>query len=168
MAKSKREIPKVPEEEKEELNLGRTEEPKPKHKLDGRLDEIIELIIDGHTYRTIAAHCRVSLSTLHAYLNLPEHSARAREALNFSASTYADKAEQVIIDVDEQSETGPLSFQKVRELAHHYRWKAAKRAPKEYGEKLDVTSKGEKVNNTIPNLTPEQIKALNEKPDGIG
>ncbi len=134
------------------------------HVLDNRIDEIIDLILDGHTYRTIADHLRVPLTVLHRYISREEHSARAREAIEFSASTFADKAEQVIMDVPDSGETAQMAFQKARELAHHYRWKAAKRSPGGYGDKVDVTSKGEKIvampplqvfNNAPPMATDE-------------
>ena len=163
MAKSKREIHKVPKQEKEELNLGKTDEPKPKHKLDGRLDEIIDLILDGHTFRTIADHLRVPLTVLHRYISREEHSARAREALELSAATFADKAEQVMLDVPEKGETCQMAFQKARELAQHYRWKAAKRSPKKYGDRIDHTTGGEPIE-----MKPQPLIVYNTAPPLAG
>jgi len=84
----------------------------------------------------------VSLGTLHNFLH-NEHSPRAREALDYSASTYADKAENVLKDIDKESNT--VEMARARELSNHYRWKAGKRSPKEYGDRVqqDVKHSGE-------------------------
>ena len=43
------------------------------------------------------------------------------------------------------------------------KWVASKLNPKKYGDKVDVTSGGEKINNSNPYLTPEQKKLLDDK-----
>ncbi|MCY1243810.1 hypothetical protein D9M72_568450 [compost metagenome] len=43
---------------------------------------------------------------------------------------------------------------KARELASHFRWKASKANPREYGEKLEIDQK-----TTITDLTEEQLDA---------
>lgn len=119
----------------------------PKNKQDKKpisIKKVIDLLIEGKSYRTIAELLKIPLSTLHYFTSMPEHSARVREALEYSASTFADKAEQVLTSLVFNS--SPISFQRARELAHHYRWKASKRNPKKYGDRIDVTSKDEKVN----------------------
>jgi len=122
-------------------------------KLDGKLDEIIEMLIDGDSYRVVAKKLNVPLSTLHDYTSKSEHSARVREALLYSASTFDDKAEQVLKDAD----SNLVEVQRARELAQHYRWKASKRAPKIYGDKLDVTSDGEQIKGTIVKWGDKEI-----------
>mgnify|MGYP006217686967 CR=1 FL=1 len=67
-----------------------------KSKLNGKIDEIIEMIIDGKTYRQMAEKFNVSLGCLHAYTSLDEHSARVKQALDYSASTYDDQAEEIL------------------------------------------------------------------------
>lgn len=105
------------------------------------VEEIISMLIDGKTYRKIADELNTPLSTLHDFTSKPEHSARVRQALEYSASTYADQAEEVLI----KAEGNLVEIQRARELAQHYRWKASKRSPKKYGDKLDVTTDGEKI-----------------------
>jgi hypothetical protein len=113
--------------------------------LEGKIDEIVEMLIAGDSYRAIAEKLDVPLSTLHKYTSTSEHSARAKEALLYSASSFDDKAEEVLLNAP-----GTLvEIQRAKELAQHYRWKAAKRAPKIYGEKIDVTSDGEKLKGSI-------------------
>lgn len=107
--------------------------------LENKIDEIIELLISGKSYRDIAEIMDVPLTTLHDFTSKSEHSARVREALEYSASSFDDKAEKVLIDA---KGTIP-EIQRAKELAQHYRWKASKRSPKKYGDKLDVEHSGE-------------------------
>ena len=107
--------------------------------LDEHIDEIIDLIIDGLTYREIAKKYNCNVSTVHRLLTSEQHSARANQALATSASQYADKAEQVLKD----AEADKFEMQRARELAHHYRWKAAKRNPSKYGERIKTENKNE-------------------------
>lgn len=101
-------------------------------KLDGRIDEIVEDILEGKTFRYMAAKYDCALGTLHSYVNKDEHSARVRNALEISASSYADKAEEVL----QQAENDKGELMRARELAQHYRWKAGKRNPKKYGDRV--------------------------------
>lgn len=123
-------------------------------KLEGKIDTIIEMIIQGDSYRIVANYLEVPLSTLHDYTSKSEHSARVREALLYSASTFDDKAEQVLKDAASNS----VEVQRARELAQHYRWKASKRAPKQYGDKLDVTTLGEKISTTVIKWGDKEIE----------
>lgn len=128
-------------------------------KLEGKIDEIIDLLIDGKTYRQIAESYNVSISTLHYFLSLPEHHARAKTALSISADQYADKAEETLINAKATKE----ELMRARELAQHYRWKAAKRDPSRYGDKLAVEQSGTVRNiNLNTNLTPEDIKTISD------
>lgn len=111
------------------------------------IDTIVDMIIDGKTFREIARHYKVALSTLNEYSTKTEHSARVAEALMISAATYADKAEEVLHDITKDSNT--VEMARARELAQHYRWKAAKRNPRSFGDKVDVTSNGQTVNIPI-------------------
>ena len=106
------------------------------------------MILEGYTFRKIADIYNVPLSTLHYTLNKVEHSARVRNALDISASSYADKAEEVLIDAVGTKE----ELQRARELAQHYRWKAGKRSPKKYGEsstlKLDAEVSDKRIDTS--------------------
>ena len=101
------------------------------------IDEIIEDIIEGLTFRKISEKRGIALSTLHDFCSKPEHSARVRLALELSAQTYDEKAEEVLIDaISDRTE-----IQRARELSQLYRWRAAKRNPKKYGERQEVEMK---------------------------
>jgi cytidylate kinase len=116
------------------------------------IEQLLEYIHEGLTYRQMAVKFGVKLSTLADFTARNEHSARVRAALQLSADTYADKAEQVLIDSKGTKE----ELMRARELSQYYKWKASKRCPKTYGEKLDVdhTSKGERIIPTI-NILPK-------------
>ena len=43
------------------------------------------------------------------------------------------------------------------------KWALSKMNPKKYGDKVDVTSGGEKINNSNPYLTPDQKKLLDDE-----
>lgn len=113
--------------------------------LDGKIDEIVEFLLEGYSFRQIADKLKVKLTTLHDFTQRSEHSARVREALEYSAQTFDDKAEEVLISAEGTKE----ELMRARELAQHYRWKAAKRNPRRYGDKVDVTTDGEKLPATL-------------------
>lgn len=119
-------------------------------KLDNHIDEIEEMIIEGSTFRVIAEKYNCSISTLHRFISKKEHSARISIALEVSADSYADKAEQTLID----AKRNKIEMTRARELAQHYRWKAGKRCPKRYSNNIDITSKGERIPG------PDSIKVI--------
>jgi len=123
-------------------------------KIELNLDEIVEMILQGDSYKTIAQKLGINLSTLHKFTSNPNHSARVREALIISASTFDDKAEQVLKD----AKGNMIEIQRARELAQHYRWKASKRAPKVYGDKLDLTTDGKELPTTTIAWGGKEIK----------
>ena len=96
------------------------------------IEKLLDHISDGKTYREMATEFDVKLSTLSDFIAKPEHSARVKEALRLSADTYADKAEQVLIDAKGTKE----EIMRARELSQYYKWKASKRSPKDYGDKI--------------------------------
>ena len=105
-------------------------------KLDGAIEAVLERIVEGKTFREMAAEFEVSISTLHAFLTKDEHSARTRAALALSSSQYAEKAELTLLEAVGTKE----ELSRAKELAQHYRWMASKRNPALFGEKVDVTS----------------------------
>lgn len=111
------------------------------------IEKACELLLEGKTYREIGEHFDVSISMLHRFFSIEEHSARVREALSISADSYADMAERVLIEANWDSEMGDFDLKKARELSQFYKWKAAKRNPRRYAEKVDIdhTSGGDKI-----------------------
>ena len=128
-------------------------------KLIGKIDEIIELFIKGKSYRDVADIMDVPLTTLHDFTSKSEHSARIREALEYSASSFDDKAEQILLDCPPDRD----AVSRARELAQHYRWKASKRSPKKYGDKLDITTDGDKITTPVITAIDKDGKVIDGK-----
>lgn len=109
------------------------------------IDAIIDRIGDGENLILIARDYNLSVSGILKILTKEDYKSLYEGALIASAHTYADKGEQVLKD----AERDKVEIIRARELAQHYRWMAGKRNPRKYGDKIDVTSDGEKVNQTI-------------------
>lgn len=96
------------------------------------LDYICTMLAAGEMLTDIAAELGVSRFTLTAWMNSDfNRSARAREARRLGAAMWDEKAE-----VELRKARTPLAMARARELAHHYRWRAAKLSPREYGDRL--------------------------------
>ena len=126
-------------------------------------DDIWELLIQGKTYRYIAEHFGVKLSTLADFLAKPEHSARKRECLLISADIFADLAEEAFMQISDNAQNGEIMRQ--RELGQFYKWKSAKRNPKIYSERADgdesETKKYEPPQINV-HISPEAIAKAKE------
>lgn len=118
--------------------------------LDSRLDidVVCALLEQGWMQAAIARKLKVDPGDLSVWLRDDQRSLRAREARIRSAANLADKAEQVLM-----AARSSLSLGKARELAHHYRWKASKMNPGEYGDKVqaqvDLTAQVTHITCTI-------------------
>lgn len=101
------------------------------------IDAICDMIAAGKSLTEIARKAKVSIGTLRRWFEADTaRSARARETRAKTAQFWDEKAEAEI-----RNAKSTLGMAKARELAHHYRWRASKIAPAEYGEKLDLTAK---------------------------
>ena len=103
------------------------------------VDAVCEMIVDGASYAHIASSAGVSKSAFIAWVARDaDRSARVREARILSAQTFDELAE---LSISQASDVFELS--RAKELAHHYRWRAAKRSP-EYRENkgVEVTGAG--------------------------
>jgi len=90
-----------------------------------------EQVLELRTLSQIAQDADVALSTLIGWIAAdPDRSARVRDARRLAAEAWVEKAEQVLADAKTNFE-----FQKARELAHHYRWRASKISP-QYNDKV--------------------------------
>lgn len=108
------------------------------------LESVCHLIVSGATMTELAAKAGVSLGTLIVWIEAdPERSARAREARVQSARLWDEKATKAIEDAPDK-----FNLDKAKELAHHYRWRASKIAPKEYGD--STTLRGDKESPLVP------------------
>ncbi len=116
------------------------------------IEKILTRIRNGKTLTKIAKELDVSVSWLSEWLSNPERSARAIEARTQSAFVWDDKAEDKL-----EEAADPFELSRAKELAHHYRWRASKIAPKQYGEKVEQTHTGEvrfvRVDTGVPRPT---------------
>ena len=104
--------------------------------LAGYEDEIIARIEAGEMLTAIAVSLGVDRANFNAWLKADKlRSARAHDARVSASAAWDEKAEQGIADAAD-----PFELSKAKEMAHHYRWRASKIAPKVYGDKLDVTA----------------------------
>lgn len=108
-------------------------------KLEGKLDEILDMFRDGSTYRAVCASFDVSSRTMSKFLSLPENVDQYRTVLQESADAYVDKAEEALLNAPADK----IELYRARELSQHYRWLASKRNPKRFGDRIEVDQKTE-------------------------
>jgi len=114
------------------------------------LDAVCADLANGTTLTDISKSLDVVLGSLLAWCEAePERSARVRESRTKAARLWDEKAAERI-----DSAKNPFELAKAKELAFHYRWRASKTAPKEYGEKLDLNHSGE-----IRSLRDDQLES---------
>lgn len=114
------------------------------------LDAICRDIADRKTLTAISEDLGVSVGSLLTWIESDsERSARVREARAATASLWDEQAE-----VEIRAASDPLQLAKARELAFHYRWRATKIAPREYGDKVEVAAR----------MTLEQLVGSSLKP----
>ena len=102
------------------------------------IEAVCERLANGVTMTAIAEEIGVTVGKLSQWIaSDEEHSARAREARIHAARIWDEKALSVI-----EQALDPFELQRAKELAHHYRWRASKTAPKEYGEKTTTEHTG--------------------------
>jgi len=100
------------------------------------IDDLCARIESGQRLTAIADDLGIAVQTLRPWIDADHsRSARAREARVKSAAAFDEIALRRIEQAGDKFE-----LDKAREVAHHLRWRAAKIAPKEYGDKLDVTA----------------------------
>jgi len=98
------------------------------------VDAICDDLCAGSSLTGIANEYGVSLGTLLSWVGADsERSARVRETRAAMAKVWDERAEDEIRQADDE-----FKLKKARELAQHYRWRATKVAPGEYGEKVEV------------------------------
>lgn len=109
------------------------------------VDLICDDILMGLSYEVIADKYEVTYGVLHRFISNTDNSARVIIARQQSADIFDSKAERVLID----AKSTLTEITRARELASHYRWKASKRNPKVFGDKVDVTSNGKTLPTSI-------------------
>lgn len=117
------------------------------------IDAVCERLIAGDSQSQIADEVGVSIALLSTWLSSdPERSARAREARTAAARQFDEKAEAELRDASD-----PFTLARAKELAHHFRWRASKVAPRDYGDKLAIG--GAEDLPPLKNLTDDDLEA---------
>lgn len=102
------------------------------------IDAVCEAIVDRESLTAIASRVGVSIGSLITWLDAdPERSARAKEARRATARAWDEAAEAKLDQAEDE-----FGLKKARELAHHYRWRASKIAPAEYGDRIQQEHSG--------------------------
>ena len=126
----------------------------------GRLDAlgigwVCERIVERKSMTDISVEAGVGIATFIAWIDGdPERSARAREARERTAMMWDEQATREI-----EMATDALSLAKAKELAHHYRWRASKIAPRSYGERVEVNPDPARPMNVAANVTMDPMEA---------
>jgi len=100
------------------------------------LDAVCNDIMNGLPLRTIAKNLGVDIASLCKWKAQPQHSARVNDAMAATAEYWDQIAVHGL-----ESATDAFELAKAKEIAHHYRWRASKIAPKLYGDKQSVEGK---------------------------
>ena len=113
------------------------------------IEAVCDRIEAGESLRTIAQTLGMDMAPLWRWLHADKHrSARAREAMQRSALAFDEMAEEVI-----KGARNILALSRARELAQHYRWRAAKRNPAEFSDRVKQIVSG-------PDDKPLKIRAV--------
>lgn len=122
------------------------------------LDAILEDVTGGESLTGIAKKVGVNIAVLLHWIDAdPKRSARVTKARALTARLWDEKAEQGIAAAKNK-----LGLSKARELAHHYRWRASKIAPKEYGAHVDIKLEGNLRHASDTDLDALANQALKE------
>ena len=134
-----------------------TKPPVAQEKLDALgIDAICDAIRNGCTMTSIAGSVDVGFASLSTWIcKDSEHSARVREARIESARLWDELATDRIANACD-----PFELSKAKELAHHYRWRASKIAPRDYGDKMQQEITGK---DGAPLLTGIEITYVSPK-----
>jgi hypothetical protein len=137
--------------------------PKGKEKLDKLFDEIIIDISENGSSAIAALRGKMSTATFYDLLEDEEKLKRYARATELRAEIMADE----IIKISDKDKVDNTEVQSDRLRVDSRKWLLAKLQPKKYGDKIDMTSDGEKIN---PHITIELIdssdKVDNENTSG--
>lgn len=98
------------------------------------IERLCDMILAGNLIEEICRELGVGHASLIDWVAKDEQRSKlTKEARIHSARTFEEKAEQVIRDAAD-----PFQLAKAKELAHHYRWRASKIAPRDYGDKVAI------------------------------
>lgn len=114
--------------------------------LDDNADAVIAMIEDDNSYKKIAVKFKVDAADVSYFVNHSQYSTRAREALCNSADRAFDKAEEAILEIAGGDDNAIITRQK--ELAHHYRRKAAVKNRNRYADSHKIQAEVKDTSST--------------------
>ena len=88
----------------------------------------------------------MSFYSIAFFIAQSDYSARAREAQKRSADKISEKAELVLLSLEKGCDNAEIA--KARELAHHYRWLAAKKNPTKFGDSTKIQAEVKDTSST--------------------
>lgn len=100
--------------------------------LNDNAEAVIDCLQEGGTYDDLKKMFGVSYESISAFINKSEYSARVKDAQKNSAQKYAKLALDSLIAIKTGDDKADITRQ--RELAHHYRWLAKVKSPREFNE----------------------------------
>ena len=109
-------------------------------------EEVIEMIREAKTHKEICKKFGVNAKYLYDFLTDSSYSARVKEAQKESAETITAKAEEVLMQLEKGCDTAEIA--RARELAHHYRWLAAKKNPQRFGDSTKIQAEVKDTSST--------------------
>jgi hypothetical protein len=109
-------------------------------------DDVIEMIEEAKSYDDIQRKYGVNRESIARFISESDYSARAREAQKRSADKISEKAELVLLSLEKGCDNAEIA--KARELAHHYRWLAAKKNPNKFGDSTKIQAEVKDTSST--------------------
>lgn len=102
------------------------------------VEAVCDVLLNGSTLIQYAELLMIDLSQLlHWIISDPGRSARVRECRSEAAIVWDERCELMLAGAAD-----PFELAKARELAHHYRWRASKIAPRIYGDHARIEHTG--------------------------
>jgi hypothetical protein len=93
---------------------------------------VLDMIEEGKSYDNICERFDVHHKYVSWFVAQSDYSARARQSQKNSAQRYANLALNSLLAIKTGDDKADITRQ--RELAHHYRWLAKVKAPREFNE----------------------------------
>ena len=137
-----------------------------KRKLDALGTEAVcEMLAGGVMQREIARKLGIDNWSFIHWAKQPERAEQIRNARAEGAAHWDERAEQVLVEISATTKEGTdakVVLGRARELAQHYRWRASKLAPAQYGDKVAVEHSGQITTPSLDltKLTDEQLEQL--------
>lgn len=125
-----------------------------RQKLNDNVEDIVEMIIGGASFRKICATYNVPMQTYFTWRLTSQYSSLIEAAMIYSSECDVEKAEEILLE--EAGEKDIANVQRRRELSQFYRWRASKRNPKVFGNKTEI----EQTVNINTGVTKDEMQEL--------